>query len=65
MAELPHRKYARPNDVKRLIDTARECGITVRSVMIGSDGSIAVGETSTHAGLPESDFDKWDRAGRL
>ena len=58
------RYYPRRAEITRAVEAAKACGIEVNGIEVSPDGSIKI--ISGAGGTPsESEFDTWDRAGRL
>lgn len=58
------RSYPRKAEIARAVEAAKACGIDVAGIEVSRDGCIKVlglGSTSS----PPSEFDEWDKAGRL
>jgi hypothetical protein len=59
-----NRCYPRKAEIARAVEAAKSCGIDVTGIEVSFDGTIKVlgaGLTSS----TESEFDKWNKAGRL
>jgi hypothetical protein len=60
------RSYPRKAEIARAVEAAKACGIDVASIEVSRDGSIKVlGPGSGSGSPPPSEFDEWDKAGRL
>jgi hypothetical protein len=63
-ATLVSSSYPRKAEITRAVEAAKACGIAVASIEVSRDGSIKVLGPGL-APSPPSEFDKWDKAGRL
>ncbi len=57
------RTYPRKAEIARAVEAAKQCGIEVAGIEVSRDGCIKVLGASS-ASSP-SEFDKWDKDGRL
>jgi hypothetical protein len=56
--------YPRKAEIARAVEAAKACGIDVAGIEVSRDGCIKVlGPAS--APSPLTEFDKWEKAGRL
>ena len=65
----PSTGYPRKAQIARVVGAARESGIPVNNLEVGSDGHIRVGyspPTATeNSAADEDEFQRWEREGRL
>lgn len=59
------RAFPRKADITRAVEAAKACGIEVAGFEITSIGSIKVLGQRCLDQLTETEFDRWDRDGRL
>jgi hypothetical protein len=62
--ELLSRAYPRKAEIARAVEAAKSCGIEVTAIEVSFDGSIKVFGAGADP-TTQSEFDKWDKAGRL
>ena len=58
------RSYPRKAEIARAVEAAKACGIDVAGIEVSRDGSIKVLGPGS-ASPPRSEFEEWDKAGRL
>lgn len=56
--------YPRKVEITRAIEAAKACGLEVGGVEVSRDGCIKVLGPGP-ASSPQSEFDEWEKAGRL
>lgn len=58
------RAYPRKADIARAVQAARACGLDVAAIKVSPEGAIRIVGPGPNP-PPESEFDAWDRAGKL
>lgn len=58
-------RYPRRAEITRLVQAARATGVNVGSIDVRPDGSIRINTDSGAIERPDTEFDRWDKAGRL
>lgn len=65
-AQAPDRRnYPTKAAIVRAVEAAKLCGLDVAGFEVSPAGTIKVVEARAIPAKPESEFDKWDRAGKL
>ena len=62
------RRYPRRSDISRAVEAARENGISVSSIETSPEGIIRLSSSSSPTRVSEgeeTEFDLWDREGKL
>ena len=57
--------YPPTPQIKRILRSLRDCGVSVGSVVIHPDGTIEVSQSPIEPNAPQNDFDRLDAAGLL
>lgn len=60
------RSYPRKVEITRTVEAAKACGIDVAGIEVSPDGSIKILVLGPGlAATPETEFDYWDKSGKL
>ena len=58
-------RYARKAEIARVVETVRQCGISIGSVSISPDGTISISQARLPPATPGKEFDRLEAAGLL
>lgn len=59
------RSYPRKAEIVRAVEAAKLSGLDVAGIEVSPEGVIKIVEARAIPKQPESEFDRWDREGRL